>query len=434
MEYSLFSSVLCGNMKPLYSFLHCQQICGQMDEFLAGQRDSRAAELGMARPACSSCTIRKKDVVKKIRVCCFCERWESGGIESFLNNLLLHMDISHMEVDLVAAELKESVFSQCLRDRGVHFRELSGSQRRLTENYRLFHKLLSERQYDVVHLNIFHGMSLYYVHLAKRAGIPTRIAHSHNTDLRESPTRRIKIWLHRLYSSLYAPDATALWACSNNAAQFMFPAKLLKTRGFTFIPNGIDTKGFHFVPAVRETMRQKLGLTDQFVIGNVGRLCYQKNQNFLLEIFSQVIKLRPESHLLLVGEGEDLGMLQEKALALGIEDRMTFYGVTKQVEQLLWAMDTFVFPSRFEGLGIVAVEAQAAGLRTFCSENVPEEAAVSPLFYRISLDKSAEFWAQEILTPPAGEPDRNPDQTGCAKFDISNVVRIVESSYKGSSV
>ena len=94
------------------------------------------------------------------------------------------MDISHMEVDLVAAELKESVFSQYLRDRGVHFRELSGSQRRLTENYRLFHKLLSERQYDVVHLNIFHGMSLYYVHLAKRAGIPTRIAHSHNTDLR----------------------------------------------------------------------------------------------------------------------------------------------------------------------------------------------------------------------------------------------------------
>ena len=113
MEYSLFSSVLCGNMKPLYSFLHCQQICGQMDEFLAGQRDSRAAELGMARPACSSCTIRKQDVVKKIRVCCFCERWESGGIESFLNNLLRHMGISHMEVDLVAAELKEKM---CIRD------------------------------------------------------------------------------------------------------------------------------------------------------------------------------------------------------------------------------------------------------------------------------------------------------------------------------
>lgn len=123
-----------------------------------------------------------------------CESWESGGIESFLHNILLRMDLTGLEVDIVAAQLKDSVFTQALREHGVRFRELSGSQRNLPENHRRFAALLWERRYDVVHLNIFQGMSLYYAHLAKRAGVPVRIAHSHNTDLRQSLTRPLKLW------------------------------------------------------------------------------------------------------------------------------------------------------------------------------------------------------------------------------------------------
>lgn len=368
--------------------------------------------------------------MKKIRVCCFCEKWESGGIESFLHNVLLRMDLSNMEVDLVAAQLKESVFSQRLQEHGVRFRELSGNQRNVPENHRLFQKLLRERQYDVVHLHIFQGMSLYYAHLAKQAGVPVRIAHSHNTDLRKSRTRWLKLQLHRLYAGRYAADATAFWACSKNAAEFMFPVRLLKERDYTFIPNGIDTGKFRFNPAVREDVRRELGVANQFVIGNIGRLCYQKNQSFLLDVFAEVIKYRPESCLLLVGEGEDLSMLQEKARALNIQDRVIFYGTSKHAERLLWAMDVFAFPSCFEGLGIVAVEAQAAGLLTVCSENVPDEAAVTQLFLRVPLTDGAAAWAKVLLIAADTERELRADVTAAAGFDIASVATMIEKTYK----
>ena len=364
------------------------------------------------------------------KICCFCERWESGGIESFLHNVLVRMDLTGMEVDIVASQIKDSVFSQDLRERGVRFRELSGSQQKIWENHRLFEKLLRERQYNVLHLNIFQGMSLYYAHLARQAGVPTRIAHSHNTDLRKSRIRQAKLLLHRLYSARYAADATALWACSQNAAEFMFPARLMAERGFTFIPNGIETERFRYDPAARKAVRQELGIANQFVIGTIGRLCYQKNQSFLLDVFAEAVRLRPESRLLLVGEGEDLPLLKEKARRLRIENRVIFYGTTPCPERLLWAMDAFAFPSLFEGLGIAAVEAQAAGLTAVCSENVPREAAVTDRCFCTALSDGALTWTKALLN--AAKAERNPmaaEAVKCAGFDIKSVLETIRNKY-----
>lgn len=363
------------------------------------------------------------------RICCFCESWESGGIESFLHNILLRMDLTGIEVDIVAAQLKDSVFTQALRERGVRFQELSGSQRNLSENHRRFAALLRERRYDVVHLNIFQGMSLYYARLAKQAGVPVRIAHSHNTDLRQSLTRPLKLWLHRRYSQRCAADATALWACSERAARFLFPTELLARCGFTFIPNGIDTERFRFHAAVREDVRRELGLTDQFVIGNIGRLCQQKNQSFLLDVLAQAAKLRPGLRLLLIGEGGDLAALKEKAERLGVADRVLFYGTTKHPERLLWAMDVFAFPSLFEGLGIVAIEAQAAGLPVVCSEHVPPEAAVTPLVTRLPLAAGAAAWAGALLSKQKVDRSNDVRQLRAAGFDIADVADLIKNEY-----
>ncbi len=365
------------------------------------------------------------------KICCFCEKWSSGGIESFLHTVLSHMDLTGMEVDIVASQIRDSVFSQDLQGRGVHFRELSGSWQKMWENHRLFEKLLRERQYDVLHLNIFQGVSLYYAHLAKQAGVPVRIAHSHNTDLRESRTRQVKLLLHRLYSGRYAADATALWACSQNAAEFMFPSRLMAERGFTFIPNGIETERFRYDPAVRKAVRQELGIADQFVIGSIGRLCDQKNQSFLLDVFAQAVRLRPESLLLFVGEGEALPALKEKARRLRIEDRVIFYGTTPRPERLLWAMDVFAFPSLFEGLGIAAVEAQAAGLTVVCSENVPRETTVTDRCFRAALSDGTSAWAKALLNT-AAEAERSPmaaEAVKCAGFDIKSVSETIWNKY-----
>ena len=123
------------------------------------------------------------------RICIYCQTWESGGIEAFINNILQHMDLSELEIDVVVDSLKGSVFTKRLETLGITFHELSGSQRRLIQNYRLFARLLDERKYDVIHLNVFQALPLAYLSLAKNRGIPIRIAHSHNTMLRRSKTR-----------------------------------------------------------------------------------------------------------------------------------------------------------------------------------------------------------------------------------------------------
>lgn len=369
--------------------------------------------------------------MKPVKVCCFCEKWESGGIESFLSNVLLHMDAEAVQVDIIVAELAESIFVQPLRERGVRFIELSGKQRNLRENHRMFRELLRSEKYDILHLNIFHGLSLCYACLAEREGVPVRIAHSHNTALRQSRTRVFKQLIHQTAKELFTGSATELWACSEAAAEFLFSKRILQANGAQFVPNGIDTNRFRFDAAIRNEVRKELGLDGKFVIGNIGRLCYQKNQDFLLDVFSEVVRCRPESRLLLIGEGEAEADLRRKAARLGISDAVIFYGTSSHIEQLLWAMDVFAFPSRFEGLGIAAVEAQAVGLPVLCSEHVPDEACVTPQLQFLALHDGAARWAEKLLELGSSRYDRAESASAVRKagFDIADVSAWIEARY-----
>ena len=363
------------------------------------------------------------------RICCFCETWESGGIESFLTNVLLHADLAETEVDIAAACIRDSVFTDALEEKGVRFRELTG-RLRSPENFAVFRALLRERRYDAVHFNLFQGLSLYYVRIAAEEGVPVRIAHSHNTALRRSRGRSLKLLLHRGGRALFTDAATELWACSEDAARFLFAGGSLRTRGYTFIPNGIETQRFRFDPALRAAARGELNAGDALVIGSIGRLCSQKNQTFLLDVFAEVLKRRADSLLLLVGEGEQETALREKVRRLGVSDKVIFYGVTGCVERLLCAMDIFAFPSLFEGLGIVAVEAQATGLPVIASEHVPREVYVTGEAQPLALAAGAAVWAEQLL---AAEPPEDraaaADAVRAAGFDIADTTRKVERGY-----
>lgn len=368
------------------------------------------------------------------RICCYCDRWESGGIESFLNNVLNRLDLREVEVDIVTADLRQSVFTAGLEQKGIHFYQLSGSQQKLRQNWRMFRQLLEQRHYDVIHFNLFQGLSLYYARLAQKAGVPVRIAHSHNTALRPSRTRPLKLLLHRAGKLLFLRSATDLWACSTPAAEFLFSRKIAREGQFRFIPNGIETERFRFDPAQRDAVRRALGLEKEFVIGNVGRLCAQKNQEFLLDVFAEVVKQKPDSRLLLVGTGELEPALKARAKALQVADKVIFYGVSDRVETLLWAMDVFAFPSRFEGLGIVAVEAQAGGLPVLCSEHVPQEARITALFHALPLNAGAQAWAEALVCSDAAEKPRDTwQQVRAAGFDVEDVARKIERYYLRST-
>lgn len=376
----------------------------------------------------------KQETTVKKRICCFCERWESGGIESFLFNMYSRLDLEKIEIDIAAAELRESVFTDSLREKGVHFFELSGSQRNFPANHRLFRALLKRRHYDVLHLNVFHGFSLAYLKIARECGVPVRIAHSHNTALRRSGTKPLKLLLHYTARRRYAPCATELWACSKAAADFLFPKRLLVQNGFRFIPNGIDVERFRFNPEGRAAARKELGIGGEtFLVGNVGRLCYQKNQMFLLDIFAELVKKRPESRLLLVGEGEDKKRLQARCASLGIAEKVIFYGTTDHVERLLWAMDIFVFPSRFEGLSVAIVEAQAAGLPVLCSNVLCQEAFVIPWILSAPLKSGANAWSKAIfMFPSSVQRQECASLVKKAGFDLGEVSGSMERAYKTS--
>ncbi len=362
------------------------------------------------------------------RVCCFCERWESGGIESFLRNVLTRMDMTDMEVDIVASSIGESVFTDALRQNGVRFFELSGSQRNIPENHRRFRELLRERRYDVLHVNAYHGLTLAYLHIAKQEGVPLRIAHAHGAGLRKSLLRPLKLLIHRLARERYTRDATALWACSQSAAKFLFPQKALRLEPIKIIPNGIKAERFRFDPFVRQTVRGELGLGDELLIGHVGRLCYEKNQSFLLDVFARFHEREPRSRLLLVGSGPEESRLREKARELRIAETVIFYGTTSHVERLLWAMDIFVFPSLFEGLGIAAIEAQAAGLPVICSERIPAEARLTGHARTVPLARGIDAWTEALLTARGRSPD-GPEAVRAAGYGISDTAREIEACF-----
>lgn len=363
----------------------------------------------------------------KRKICCFCERWASGGIESFLYNSLSQMDLSNLEVEVVAAELEKNDLTPKLEAMGVRFIRLSGNLRNMTKNHRLFRLLLRQRQYDVVHLNLFQGLALYYGRIARQEGVPVRIAHSHNEDLRKSPTRWFKMLLHRLGRHCFAGDATGLWACSSAAASFLFGSQ----KDFTFIPNGIDTARFQFNAHLRQTLRREMGLENCFVLGHVGRLCSQKNQRFLLDVLAQLLPPHPHIRLLLVGDGEDRNMLQSHAVKLGIENRVIFCGRSQQVEQLLWIMDVFLLPSLFEGLPVAAVEAQTAGLPVLCAQSLSKEVKLTENLCFLPLEDGAQAWARKALTMKACNRESAAETIRKAGFESRTVAQRIGNAYLG---
>ena len=362
------------------------------------------------------------------KVCCFCETWESGGIEAFLCHILEHMDLSHLRVDIVVCAMKESVFTRRLQELGVTFHQLSGSTRSIGKNQEMFQVLLEREGYDVIHFNLFQSLSLAYVRLSKKAGVPCRIVHSHNTALRKSKTRWVKLLLHRWGRWRYSMDATQLWACSGQAARFLFSQRALDKLPYRFIPNGIELERFAYSVQTRSQIRAQLHLEDAFVVGHIGRLCQQKNQMFLLDVTRELVAMEPRTCLLLVGDGEDRAALEGKAQQLGIQDHVLFYGTTPNPEQLMCAMDVFAFPSLFEGLAIVVVEAQANGLPLVSSQHMPPEAFVTPTAVQLPLEEGARAWAVRLLENRQQHGDYLQELRN-AGFSVEDVAHLIQQTY-----
>lgn len=359
-----------------------------------------------------------------VRVLQVVTNMDRGGLETMLMNYYRQIDRSVLQFDFLTHREAKAAYDdeiQALGGRIYHLPRLvpwSKSYQAALDAFFADHP-----EYSVIHVHQ-DCLSAVILKAAKKRGIPVRIAHSHNANQDKNLKYPIKLF----YKRFIPKYATHLMACGSMAGKWMFGGA-----PFSVLPNAIDAAAYRFDVAKREAMRTALQIGPQsFVIGHVGRFMPQKNHAFLLQIFVEVQKQCPDSRLLLVGDGELRPAIEAQAARHGIADNVIFTGVRSDVNDLLQAMDVFVLPSHFEGLGIVNIEAQAAGLPCFVSAKVvPPEAKVTDLLQYIPLEAGAKAWATQIAANamPLSERRNTMDDIVRSGFDIHSSAAALEQFY-----
>lgn len=347
-------------------------------------------------------------------------RMEAGGIQQLIMNLYHHMDREQIQFDFMVYK-SDDYFRAEIEALGGHIYALDenmGSCKLLNDFKKEIHKfkILRRGRYAILHIHCGKPRFCHVAFLAKLAGVPVRIYHGHNMK------RTMKHWWNRLAvllsRQLIALSCNYFFACSHAAAQWNLSRRIVQKGSYEIIKNGIDVEAFRFDNDKRKQMRSQLGLNEnQFVLGHVGRFVEAKNHTFLLDIFAEIYQKEKTAYLLLIGEGSLKENMQRKAKALGVQDNVIFYGASNKVNELMQAMDVFVFPSLFEGFGIVALEAQAAGLPTVISDAIPLEVKVTELCTTIALKQPASYWADQVVN--AKHKKRKADTTALEKAGYS---------------
>lgn len=362
-----------------------------------------------------------------IRVLQVVTQMHRAGLETMLMNYYREIDRQKIQFDfLVHRDGTYDYDDEICRLGGRIFHISPITVRGFTSYLKeLNHFFSVHTDYKIVHchLDAFSGFAL---RAAKRAGVPYRIAHSHNNGFDKNKKYPIKM-LSKKTIPLYA---THFWACSPEALKFMFP-RVRTDKNTAIIPNAISTKQFLFCRNQRQTIRKELNVENLLVVGHIGRFCYQKNQEFVVEVFAQLHQMHPESVLLFIGTGDDMDKIRHKVHQYALTESVRFLGVRNDVSSLLSAMDVFLLPSFFEGFGIVLLEAQANGLPCVAADTISPFVNVSGTICWKSLKNSALQWAQELLRINRKEhiKELQVESFEQSEFDIAVAARKLENRY-----
>lgn len=346
-----------------------------------------------------------------------------GGVESMIMNLYRNIDRTKVQFDFVQNSNESAVYDEeilSLGGRIYHCPHYNGKNHfAYTKWWHEFFKAHPD-EYPIVHGHLGSTAAIY-LSIAKKYG-SYAIAHSHNTGGSLS---------FRLFAYPTRFVADHFFACSADAGISRYGKRLGtdQTR-CTVLKNAIDAEKFVYNEDVRKQLRTELGISDDVpVIGHVGQFREQKNHYFLLEAFRAVLEIAPNALLLLVGDGPLRPKIEAAIAEMDLAEHVILAGSRKDAWRFYQAMDVFALPSHYEGLGIVAIEAQTAGLPCYVSDVVPDEAVITDLMHRLPLAQSAEFWAQEIISCAGISRANRIPEIQNAGYDISATSKWLETYY-----
>lgn len=354
-----------------------------------------------------------------IRVAQVLNRMDSGGVEAVVMNYYRHIDRKQVQFDFYFA--KDSVFPQReeLEKMGAGIYPIP-SYTKVFSYHRVLHHAFKRGNYQIAHAHLS-TMSVFPLFAAWRAGIPVRICHNHSTAHWGEGKKTLLKYLLRPFAKIFATD---YFACGEKAGRWMYGNRCFERGRVHVMPNAIDTKKFAYDEEAKRCLRAELGIPqDAFVLGHVGRFMYQKNHAFLLRVFQRLLSSRQDAWLLLIGEGERMKLIRSEVEKMGIEGKVRFTGTRSDVAKLYSAMDVFCLPSFYEGLPVVALEAQANGLPCLFSDRMTKEVVLTPGARQLSIE-NPEPWVKAVQ-----EAQR---QNTCAlpeRYDIAFEGEILKNFY-----
>lgn len=338
-----------------------------------------------------------------------------GGVFAFVMSVMKYIDHDKFVLDIASFEPfevdehKESIRSyggdvyECIANGNYIFKQLRSCYK--------YYKLLKHNSYSIIHIHSDVAYKLLlYGWIGKIAGVSDVFVHSHSSGV-EGRLRTLKKSLHLMTKPILSNLLFTKLACSKIAADWMY-TKDCESK-IHFVKNGINLEKFIYDPNKQKKMREELGINPkEKVIGTVARFSYQKYPEKLLAVFREIIKISPHFKLLWIGSGPLQEMIKKQSDAFGISDKIIFYGNTERVADLYQAMDVFTLTSRFEGLCISAIEAQASGVQCVCSDALSPETNMSSNYHTMSIDLADNEWANELIK-----------YANISKFDTSREIR-----------
>lgn len=329
------------------------------------------------------------------RLLCIVGSMNAGGAETFLMKLYRQLDKRKYQMDFAVAVSERGYYDEEILSLGGKIHHITPKSSGLLKNFSSIVNLVRREQYRYVLRVSQHSLSALELLAAKIGGAKVRAFRSSNSNT-TTGTRK-DLMIHKLFSIFPRCFANVKLAPSTEAASFMFGKNCIKEEKVSLLHNAIDLDNYTYCNNARLKIREELHISDQIVVGHIGRFNQQKNHSFLIDIFLKLHRKNKNSVLLLVGVGELEGIIKKKIDELGLNNSVIFTGLRSDIPDLLSAMDVFVFPSFYEGMPNTVIEAQATGLPCVISDTITREADITGLVKYMSLESSGEEWADAAI-------------------------------------